>query len=147
MLLCLLFLFAFCSVWSASFDALTSFVRCFISSNSVNNGILLQPVMVYLSRYSYYQSSSPCTQPIHFFWILICLTLWSVMIHTKNLIVLKNSALSYILLLQCKELPNIKPAIDIFIIRTLMAYQSLPDSMAYKSDHTQIIQLCTIPFR
>ncbi|XP_061978756.1 protein SWEETIE isoform X3 [Populus nigra] len=56
-------------------------------------------------------------------------------------------ALSYILLLQRKELPNIKPAIDIFIIRTLMAYQALPDSMAYKSDHPQIIQLCTIPFR
>eukprot|EP00258_Populus_trichocarpa_P038162 XP_024454181.1 protein SWEETIE isoform X3 [Populus trichocarpa] len=56
-------------------------------------------------------------------------------------------ALSYILLLQRKELPNIKPAIDIFIIRTLMAYRALPDSMAYKSDHPQIIQLCTIPFR
>ncbi|KAJ6738777.1 PROTEIN SWEETIE [Salix koriyanagi] len=93
-------------VWSAAVDALTSFVRCFISPNAANNGILLQPVMVYLS-----------------------------------------SALSYILLLQRKELPNIKPAIDIFIIRTLMAYRALPDSMAYKSDHTQIIQLCTFPFR
>lgn len=56
MLLCLHFLFAFCSVWSAAVDALTSFVRCFISPNATNNGILLQPVMVYLSRYSYYQS-------------------------------------------------------------------------------------------
>lgn len=93
-------------VWSAAVDALTAFVRCFISHNAANNGILLQPVMVYLS-----------------------------------------SALSYILLLQRKELPNIKPAIDIFIIRTLMAYRALPDSMAYKSDHPQIIQLCTIPFR
>ncbi|KAG5245658.1 HEAT repeat-containing protein [Salix suchowensis] len=93
-------------VWSAAVDALTSFVRCFISPNAANNGILLQPVMVYLS-----------------------------------------SALSYILLLQRKELPNIKPAIDIFIIRTLMAYRALPDSMAYKSDHTQSIQLCTFPMR
>ncbi|XP_020536843.1 protein SWEETIE isoform X2 [Jatropha curcas] len=93
-------------VWSAAVDAITAFIKCFILYNAVNNGILLQPVMVYLS-----------------------------------------SALSYILHLQSKELPNIKPAIDIFIIRTLMAYQSLPDPMAYKSDHPRIIQLCTVPYR
>ncbi|XP_050228760.1 protein SWEETIE isoform X2 [Mercurialis annua] len=93
-------------VWSSAVDALAAFIRCFISPNSANNGILLQPVMVYL-----------------------------------------NSALSYILLLQSKELSNFKPAINILIIRTLMAYQSLPDPMAYKSDHPRIIQLCTIPYR
>ncbi|XWS30691.1 hypothetical protein CRYUN_Cryun23aG0008700 [Craigia yunnanensis] len=93
-------------VWSAAIDALTSFVRCFVSSNLTISGILLQPVMLYLNR-----------------------------------------ALSYISLLAAKEQPNIKPAMDIFIIRTLMAYQSLPDPMAYKSDHSQIIQLCTIPYR
>ncbi|CAK7344401.1 unnamed protein product [Dovyalis caffra] len=37
-------------VWSAAVDALTAFVRCFISPNVASNGILLQPVMVYLSR-------------------------------------------------------------------------------------------------
>ncbi|XVF71655.1 hypothetical protein PTKIN_Ptkin12aG0057000 [Pterospermum kingtungense] len=58
-----------------------------------------------------------------------------------------NRALSYISLLAAKEQPNIKPAMDIFIIRTLIAYQSLPDPMAYKSDHSRIIQLCTIPYR
>eukprot|EP00257_Ricinus_communis_P015345 XP_015573232.1 protein SWEETIE isoform X1 [Ricinus communis] len=93
-------------VWSAAVDALTTFIKCFISPNSVNNGILLQPVMVYL-----------------------------------------NSALSYILWLQSKELSNVKPAVDIFIIRTLLAYQSLPDPMAYKSDHPRIIQLCAAPYR
>ncbi|KAK9272135.1 hypothetical protein L1049_002505 [Liquidambar formosana] len=93
-------------VWSAAIDALTAFVRCFISSNAVNVGILLQPVLVYLSR-----------------------------------------ALSYISLVGAKELPNMKPAMDIFITRTLIAYQSLPDPLAYKSDHPQIIQLCTTPFR
>ncbi|MBA0578497.1 hypothetical protein Gorai_020776, partial [Gossypium raimondii] len=58
-----------------------------------------------------------------------------------------NRALSYISLLAAKELLDIKPEVDIFIIRTLMGYQSLPDPMAYKSDHPQIIQLCTIPYR
>ncbi|KAI9153290.1 hypothetical protein LWI28_008916 [Acer negundo] len=93
-------------VLSAAVDALTSFVRCFISPSAGNNGVLLQPVMVYLSR-----------------------------------------ALSYISLVAAKEIPNIKPAINIFFIRTLTAYQSLPDPMAYKSDHPQLIQLCTIPYR
>uniref|UniRef100_A0A2P2MKT4 HEAT repeat-containing protein 5B isoform X2 n=1 Tax=Rhizophora mucronata TaxID=61149 RepID=A0A2P2MKT4_RHIMU len=93
-------------IWSAAVDALTAFIRCFIVPNALNSGILLQPVMVYLS-----------------------------------------SALSYILLLQSKELPNAKSAADIFIIKTLMAYQSLPDTMAYKFEHPQIIKLCTIPYR
>ncbi|KAL5739454.1 hypothetical protein ACOSQ2_028634 [Xanthoceras sorbifolium] len=93
-------------VLSAAVDALTSFVRCFISSSAGNNGVLLQPVMVYLSR-----------------------------------------ALSYISLVASKEIPNIKTAMNIFIIRTLTAYRSLPDPMAYKRDHPQLIQLCTIPYR
>ncbi|GAV75653.1 LOW QUALITY PROTEIN: hypothetical protein CFOL_v3_19131, partial [Cephalotus follicularis] len=93
-------------LWSVAIDALTAFVRCFISPKAVNSGILLQPVMYYLSR-----------------------------------------ALSYISLLAVKILPNLKPAIDIFIIRTLIAYQSIPDPMAYKSDHPQILHLCTTPFR
>ncbi|XP_038720133.1 protein SWEETIE isoform X2 [Tripterygium wilfordii] len=93
-------------VWSAAVDALTTFIRCFVSGDALNYGILLQPVMVYLSR-----------------------------------------ALSYISMIQAKALPNTKPAIDILIIRTLIAYQSLPDPVAYKSDHPQIIQLCTTPYR
>ncbi|CAN0928886.1 Protein SWEETIE [Linum grandiflorum] len=93
-------------VWSAAVDALAAFVRCFITSSSVDNGILLQPVLVYLS-----------------------------------------SALSYISVLKRKDPPKIKPALDIFIIRTLTAYRTLPDPMAFKRDHTQMIQLCTIPFR
>ncbi|KAJ4707111.1 HEAT repeat-containing protein 5B-like [Melia azedarach] len=93
-------------VLSTAVDALTAFVRCFVSADAANSGILLQPVMVYLSR-----------------------------------------ALSYISAIAAKELPNIKPALDIFIIRTLIAYQSLPDPMAYKSDHPQLINLCTMPYR
>ncbi|KAJ7971209.1 HEAT repeat 5B-like protein [Quillaja saponaria] len=93
-------------VWSAAVDALTAFIRCFISPDVVKNGVLLQPVLLYLSR-----------------------------------------ALSYISAIIAKELPNTNPAVDIFIIRTLIAYQSLHDPMLYKSDHPQIIQLCTTPFR
>lgn len=58
-----------------------------------------------------------------------------------------NRALSYISTIAAKELPNIKPAMDIFIIRTLIAYQSLPDPMSYKSDHPHLIKLCTMPYR
>lgn len=93
-------------VWSAAVHALTEFVRRFVSSDVVNNGILLQPVIVYLNR-----------------------------------------ALSYVSVIAAKQPPNIKSAVDIFIIRILIAYQSLPDPMAYKSDHPQIIQLCTTPYR
>ncbi|XP_059452821.1 protein SWEETIE isoform X2 [Corylus avellana] len=93
-------------VWSAAVDALTAFVRCFVSPNAVNSGILLQPVLVYLS-----------------------------------------SALSYISVARAKEIPNLKPAVDIFIIKTLIAYQSLPDPLTYKNDHPRVIQLCTTPYR
>ncbi|KAK4279829.1 hypothetical protein QN277_011541 [Acacia crassicarpa] len=94
------------NVWSAAVDALSAFIRCFLSCNVVNDGVLLQPILVYLSR-----------------------------------------ALSYVIFLRAKELPNVKSALDIFTIRTLIAYQSLPDPGSYKSDHQQIIQLCTTPFR
>lgn len=60
---------------------------------------------------------------------------------------MQNRALSYILAIAAKDMKNTRPEIDIFIIRTLIAYQSLPDPMAYKNDHPQIIQLCTTPFR
>jgi len=42
-----------CSVWSAAVHALTAFIKCFISPNFVNGGVLLQPVLVYLSRYNF----------------------------------------------------------------------------------------------
>ncbi|GMH27186.1 hypothetical protein Nepgr_029029 [Nepenthes gracilis] len=93
-------------VWASAVDALTAFVRCFISPYATNNGILLQPVLVYLS-----------------------------------------CVLSYISLIAAKELPNTNPALDMLIIRLLMAFQSISDPMAYRSDHPQILQLCTAPFR
>ncbi|KAK3425934.1 hypothetical protein EUGRSUZ_F02484 [Eucalyptus grandis] len=99
-------LIALMSVWEAAIDALTAFVKCFASHNAVNNGILLQPVLVYLS-----------------------------------------SALSYVSLVKARESPNLKPSMDKFVIKILIAYQSLPDPIAYESDHPQIIQLCTTPFR
>ncbi|CAL5367371.1 unnamed protein product [Camellia sinensis] len=92
-------------VRSAAIEALMAFIRCFVSSNAVNKGILLQPVLLYLSR-----------------------------------------ALSYISLVASKEQQNVKPDMAMLIIRTLMAYLSLSDPMAYKGDHPQIIQLCTTPF-
>ncbi|PKI75616.1 hypothetical protein CRG98_004017 [Punica granatum] len=94
------------SVWAAAINALTAFVRCFASPDAVNNGILLQPVLVYLSR-----------------------------------------ALLLIPLVAAKENAVTSTAMAIFTVRILMAYQSLPDPMAYKSDHPQLIQLCTTPFR
>ncbi|KAK9116093.1 hypothetical protein Sjap_015040 [Stephania japonica] len=95
-------------VWSVAVDALTSFINCFISPaiDAPKTGILLQPVLMYLSR-----------------------------------------ALSYISFLAAKQLPDARPAIDLFTIKTLMAYQSLSDPMAYKNDHPQLMQLCTTPFR
>ncbi|WCJ25388.1 HEAT repeat-containing protein [Euphorbia peplus] len=93
-------------LWSAAVDALTAFIKCFMSPSSVDDKVLLQPVIVYL-----------------------------------------NCGLSYVLRLQSKELPNIQESIDIFIIKMLMAYQSLPDPMTYRSEHPRIIQLCTFPYR
>ncbi|EPS72441.1 hypothetical protein M569_02317, partial [Genlisea aurea] len=37
-------------LWSAAVDALTSYTKCFVSSDSQNRKILLQPVLLYLSR-------------------------------------------------------------------------------------------------
>ncbi|KAF6137275.1 hypothetical protein GIB67_036312 [Kingdonia uniflora] len=92
---------------SAAVDALTSFIKSFITAtDSVNNAILLQPVLVYLTR-----------------------------------------AMSYVSFLAAKQQPKIKPAMDLFIIKTLTAYQSLSDPITYKSDHPQIIKICTAPFR
>ncbi|XP_010528470.1 PREDICTED: HEAT repeat-containing protein 5B isoform X2 [Tarenaya hassleriana] len=91
------------SVWSAAIDALAAFVRRFASSN---DGILLQPVLVYLSR-----------------------------------------ALSHVSAIAGKQLPDIKALVDILIARVLIAYQSIPDPFTYKSEHQQIIQLCTAPYR
>ncbi|GAB2299959.1 hypothetical protein Dimus_034004 [Dionaea muscipula] len=36
-------------VWASAIDALKSFIKCFISPHAVNYGILLQPVLLYLS--------------------------------------------------------------------------------------------------
>ncbi|KAL5981902.1 hypothetical protein ACLOJK_015969 [Asimina triloba] len=95
-------------VWSAAVEALTAFIRSFVSSSvtTINKGILLQPVLVYLS-----------------------------------------GALSYVTSLAAKQLQNLKSSMDLFIIRTLIGYQSLPDPLAYKSEHPQIINICTSPFR
>ncbi|XP_058187917.1 protein SWEETIE-like isoform X1 [Rhododendron vialii] len=57
-----------------------------------------------------------------------------------------NRALSYLSLVVTKEQRNMKPALDMFIFRTLVAYLSLSDPMAYKVDHPQIIQICSGTF-
>lgn len=58
-----------------------------------------------------------------------------------------NSALSYVSAMANKRLPDVKTLVDTLIIRVLIAYQSIPDPLAYKSEHQQIIQLCTAPYR
>ncbi|XP_049385527.1 protein SWEETIE isoform X1 [Solanum stenotomum] len=94
------------SVWSAAVDALTAFIKSFVSSGAMNKGILLEPVLLYLSR-----------------------------------------ALSYILLLAAKDQMTFKQASDIFIIKTLIAYQSISDPTVYRRDHARLIQICATPYR
>ncbi|KAH0698254.1 hypothetical protein KY290_016160 [Solanum tuberosum] len=94
------------SVWSAAVDALTAFIKSFVSSGAMNKGILLEPVLLYLSR-----------------------------------------ALSYILLLAAKDQMTFKQASDIFIIKTLIAYQSISDPTIYRRDHARLIQICATPYR
>ncbi|AAD10656.1 Unknown protein [Arabidopsis thaliana] len=76
------------SVWSAAIDALTAFVRRFVSCN---DGILLQPVLANL-----------------------------------------RSALSCVSTMANKRFSDVKTLVDILIIRILIAYQSIPDPLAYK---------------
>ncbi|KAM3363202.1 protein SWEETIE isoform X1 [Capsicum galapagoense] len=94
------------SVWSAAVDALTAFIKSFVSSGAVNKGILLEPVLLYLSR-----------------------------------------ALSYILLLAAKDQTIFKQSSDIFIIKTLIAYQSISDPTVYRRDHARLIHICATPYR
>ncbi|XP_060193029.1 protein SWEETIE [Lycium barbarum] len=94
------------SVWSAALDALTAFIKSFVSSGAVNKGILLEPILLYLSR-----------------------------------------ALSYILLLAAKDQLSVKQASDLFIIKTLIAYQSISEPTAYRRDHARLIQICATPYR
>ncbi|KAM0896259.1 hypothetical protein ACQ4PT_023313 [Festuca glaucescens] len=57
-----------------------------------------------------------------------------------------GGALSLISSLSTKQLPNLKSALNLFTTRTLMAYQSLSNPMVYKSEHVQMLQLCSSPF-
>jgi len=56
-------------------------------------------------------------------------------------------ALSLISSLKSKQVPDVKSALDLFATRTLMAYQSLSNPVVYKSEHQQMLQLCSSPFR
>lgn len=42
---------------------------------------------------------------------------------------------------------TIKQASDIFIIKTLIAYQSISDPTVYRRDHARLIQICATPYR
>ncbi|KAJ1259294.1 hypothetical protein BS78_10G142900 [Paspalum vaginatum] len=57
-----------------------------------------------------------------------------------------GGALSLISSLRSKQVPNVKYALDLFTTRTLMAYQSLSNPVLYKSEHQQMLQLCSSPF-
>uniref|UniRef100_A0A0D9WQP4 HEAT repeat-containing protein n=1 Tax=Leersia perrieri TaxID=77586 RepID=A0A0D9WQP4_9ORYZ len=58
-----------------------------------------------------------------------------------------GGALSLISSLSSKKLPNVNSALNLFTTRTLMAYQSLANPIIYKSEHQQMLQLCSSPFR
>ncbi|CAL5053041.1 unnamed protein product [Urochloa decumbens] len=57
-----------------------------------------------------------------------------------------GGALSLISSLRSKQVPDVKSALDLFTTRTLMAYQSLSNPVVYKSEHQQMLQLCSSPF-
>lgn len=42
---------------------------------------------------------------------------------------------------------SVKQAAEIFIIKTLIAYQSISDPTAYRRDHARLIQICATPYR
>lgn len=56
-------------------------------------------------------------------------------------------ALSYILLLAAKDQTIFKQSSDIFIIKTLIAYQSISDPTVYRRDHARLIHICATPYR
>ncbi|KAK8940232.1 hypothetical protein KSP40_PGU016098 [Platanthera guangdongensis] len=57
-----------------------------------------------------------------------------------------RGALSHLSTFVVMHLPNLRPALDLFTIRILMAYQSVSDPKAYKSEHSQILETCMTPF-
>lgn len=56
-------------------------------------------------------------------------------------------ALSLISSLRSNQVLDVKSKLDLFITRTLMAYRSLSSPVVYKSEHQQMLQLCSSPFR
>ncbi|KAL5651647.1 hypothetical protein ACJX0J_037105, partial [Zea mays] len=57
-----------------------------------------------------------------------------------------GGALSLISSLRSKQVPNVRSALDLLTTRTLMAYWSLSNPVVYKTEHQQILQLCSSPF-
>ncbi|KAL2632357.1 hypothetical protein R1flu_017043 [Riccia fluitans] len=97
------------SGWSAAVEALTAFIKRFVVPNisATEEGILLQPIMGYLS-----------------------------------------GALAYLTSPALKQAPAaLKPAVNLFTIRVLRAYQALPDPVSYKDEHPALLSICAAPFR
>ncbi|XP_062179055.1 protein SWEETIE-like isoform X2 [Phragmites australis] len=57
-----------------------------------------------------------------------------------------GGALSLVSSLSSKQVPNVNSALNLFTTRTLMAYRSLSNPAVYKSEHQQMLQLCSSPF-
>lgn len=125
-------------------DALTSFIKCFVSSDAINRRILLQPVLLYLNRYN-------TSGKFHLYFGILLATIFFV--PSRNFywqfyfLFVSIRALSYISQVVENERSGTKPLMDLFIIRVLLTYQALSDPSLYKSDHGHIIQICTTPFR
>nr|CAB3470555.1 unnamed protein product [Digitaria exilis] len=58
-----------------------------------------------------------------------------------------GGALSLISSLRSNQVPDVKSKLDLFATGTLMAYWSLSNPVVYKSEHQQMLQLCSSPFR
>ncbi|KAF8667911.1 hypothetical protein HU200_052539 [Digitaria exilis] len=57
-----------------------------------------------------------------------------------------GGALSLISSLRSNQVPDVKSKLDLFATGTLMAYWSLSNPVVYKSEHQQMLQLCSSPF-
>lgn len=121
-----------CRVLSVAIEALTAFIRSFVYPiiTTADGGILLNPVLAYLGG---------CVKIYRCIYILIFTVLNSETISFR--------ALSLISSLRSKQVPDVRSALDLFTTRTLMAYRSLSNPVVYKTEHEQMLQLCSSPFR
>ncbi|KAH9566013.1 hypothetical protein CY35_04G109200 [Sphagnum magellanicum] len=59
-----------------------------------------------------------------------------------------TGALRYLASSTLQQAPqSLKPSVDLFTIRTLRAFQTIPDPYIYRHDHVELLAICSLPFR